>query len=254
MRRLTVLVVSAMFAVGMAGIAVAGSLDSPGLPPAGSGMYTIDQVYNYLSAGTAPTAWSYFQGPATGPTVSTMKTMKQIVEAVQTPFAQCDATAANVESGKKFFSTQSGSWGVQTGTAYIPPTPTWYVQYGPAGAGLIVKIGSSPGMYVARWTDNAGTDFGATKNQTAAMSWASGLSWLGKASGWRLPSMYSEMASVCANKSSLGAYVASDTWGDYTTQGGCPSSGCAGRFSDCQVNCGYPCSYSTYVRAVRTAE
>ncbi|MCX6356133.1 MAG: hypothetical protein NTZ78_14710 [Candidatus Aureabacteria bacterium] len=123
MRRLTVVIISVMFAVGMAGIAIAGSLDSPGLPSAGSGMYTLMDIYNYLNSGTVAPTPCPFRPPDSGPG-STMKNLKEIYEAIATPFPQCDATAANVESGKKFFSMQSGSWGVQTGTLVVPPTPT----------------------------------------------------------------------------------------------------------------------------------
>jgi len=35
----------------MAGVAIAGSIDSPGAPSSGSGMYTIGQLYDYLNSG-----------------------------------------------------------------------------------------------------------------------------------------------------------------------------------------------------------
>jgi len=53
-----------------------------------------------------------------------MKTAKEIGDALKTWFNQCNVTANNVESGKTFFCTLPGSWGVQTGTLVVPPTPT----------------------------------------------------------------------------------------------------------------------------------
>jgi len=117
MKKLIMMVLGLMVAVGMAGMAIAGNIDSPGAPSAGSGMYTLQQVYDYLNAGTVPTIPGSFQEPSAGPG-STMKTTVQIVAAVATPFAQVNGpAAADVKKDVKFFSTASGSWGVQTGTA-----------------------------------------------------------------------------------------------------------------------------------------
>ncbi|MCX6355618.1 MAG: hypothetical protein NTZ78_12080 [Candidatus Aureabacteria bacterium] len=123
MRTTLVAVLSVMVASSLCGIAVAGSLDALGAPSAGSGMYSLQQVYDYLYAGTMPTIPGSFQEPGASPG-STMRTTKQIIEVVATPFAECPATAANVQSGVKFFCTHAGSWGVQTGTLVVPPTPT----------------------------------------------------------------------------------------------------------------------------------
>ncbi|MCX6353999.1 MAG: hypothetical protein NTZ78_03725 [Candidatus Aureabacteria bacterium] len=124
MKKLITAALSLLFAVCMSYTAFAGSLDSPGAPSAGSGMYTLQNLYDYLTNGTALTMQSSFQEPTSGPG-STMKTTKEIGDAVATPFAMCaTTTAANVESGKPFFCTQPGSWGVQTGTLVVPPTPT----------------------------------------------------------------------------------------------------------------------------------
>ncbi|MCX6354302.1 MAG: hypothetical protein NTZ78_05285 [Candidatus Aureabacteria bacterium] len=90
-------------------------MDAPGLPTAGSGMYTLQQIYDYMTSGTTLTVESSFQEPTSGPR-PTMKSLKQLGDAVKSLYEQCDVTAANVDSGKKFFSTVPGSWGVQTGT------------------------------------------------------------------------------------------------------------------------------------------
>jgi len=124
MKKIITVALSLLFAVGLSGLAVAGSLDSPGAPSAGSGMYTLQNLYDYLTSGTALTVQTSFQEPTSAPS-STMKTTKEIGDGVQALFTQCPATAANVESGVKFFCTQPGSWGVQTGTAIvITPIPT----------------------------------------------------------------------------------------------------------------------------------
>ncbi|MCX6353923.1 MAG: hypothetical protein NTZ78_03325 [Candidatus Aureabacteria bacterium] len=123
MKRLMTVMISVIFAACMAGMAIAGSIDSPGAPSAGSGMYTLQNLYDYLTSGTALTAQTGFQEPIAAPG-STMKTTKEIGDTLKSLYEQCPATADNVESGVKFFCTQSGRWGVQTGTALLMPTPT----------------------------------------------------------------------------------------------------------------------------------
>ncbi|MCX6355132.1 MAG: fibrinogen-like YCDxxxxGGGW domain-containing protein [Candidatus Aureabacteria bacterium] len=123
MRRLIVIVVSVMFSVGLCGMAIAGSIDSPGAPTVGSGMYTLQQIYDYLNSGIKPTSVPSFQEPGAAPG-STMKTTKEILDDTVAKFDECPATAADVKSGVKFFCHVSGSWGVQTGILVVPPTPT----------------------------------------------------------------------------------------------------------------------------------
>jgi len=123
MKKLITVALSLMLMVGLSGLVVAGSLDSPGAPSAGSGMYTLQNLYDYLTSGAALTVQASFQEPTSGPG-STMKTTKEIGDSIKALYNQCDVTAANVEQGKKFFCTQPGSWGVQTGTAQLVPTPT----------------------------------------------------------------------------------------------------------------------------------
>ncbi|MCX6353833.1 MAG: hypothetical protein NTZ78_02875 [Candidatus Aureabacteria bacterium] len=124
MKKIITIALSLILMVGLSCVVIAGSLDSPGAPSAGSGMYTLQNLYDYLTSGTALTVQTSFQEPTSGPG-STMKTTKEIGDAVKALFDLCSTTtAANVESGKPFFCTQAGSWGIKTGTAQLAPTPT----------------------------------------------------------------------------------------------------------------------------------
>ncbi|MCX6355673.1 MAG: fibrinogen-like YCDxxxxGGGW domain-containing protein [Candidatus Aureabacteria bacterium] len=123
MRKLMVVALSVIIAAALCGMAIAGSIDSPGAPTSGSGMYTLSQTYDYLNSGIDVTPVPAFQEPGAAPG-STMKTMKQIYEDIKAKFTECDTTTVNVEQGKKFFCTQPGNWGVQTGTLSVLPRPT----------------------------------------------------------------------------------------------------------------------------------
>ncbi|MCX6353744.1 MAG: hypothetical protein NTZ78_02425 [Candidatus Aureabacteria bacterium] len=231
MKKLITVALSLMFVVCLSYTAVAGSLDSPGAPSAGSGMYTLQNLYDYLTSGAALTVQTSFQEPTSGPTSGTMKTTKQIGDAVATPFALCaTTTAGNVESGKPFFCTQPGSWGVQTGTLVVPPTPTptptmtptptttstptktWYEEYGPSGTGDVVKIGTT---YVASKKDGLGCNGGVVAGWASNNIYAEGLNWLGK-DDWRMPTL-AELRVVCLNKGSLASYT-TDDWTIASTQ------------------------------------
>ena len=125
MKKLLTIALSLLSMLCLSYTAVAGSLDSPGAPSAGSGMYTLQNLYDYLTSGTALTVQTGFQEPTSGPTAGTMKTTKQIGDDVKSMFDLCAITAASdVKSGMPFFCTQPGIWGVQTGTLPLTPTPT----------------------------------------------------------------------------------------------------------------------------------
>jgi len=124
MKKLIAAALSVMLIVGLSCAAIAGSLDSPGAPSSGSGMYTLQNLYDYLTSGTALTVQTSFQEPTSGPTAGTMKTTKQIGDAIKALLDQSDVGRDNVESGKRFFCTQPGSWGIQTGTLSALPRPT----------------------------------------------------------------------------------------------------------------------------------
>ncbi|MCX6353730.1 MAG: hypothetical protein NTZ78_02355 [Candidatus Aureabacteria bacterium] len=124
MRTTLVVAVSVIFAVNLSRMAFAGSIDSSGAPSSGSGMYTLQNLYDYLTNGAALTVQTSFQEPTSGPG-STMKTTRQIGDDIKSLFDLCATTTAeNVESGKPFFCTVPGIWGVQTGTLSTLPRPT----------------------------------------------------------------------------------------------------------------------------------
>ncbi|MCX6355858.1 MAG: hypothetical protein NTZ78_13295 [Candidatus Aureabacteria bacterium] len=125
MKKFMKFVLVLMFAGGLAGMAIAGSNEPSGPPTGGSGMYTLQNLYDYLMSGTALTVQTSFQEPASEPTAGTMKSTKQIGDDIKTMLERLNATTAdNVELGKPFFCTQPGSWGIQTGTGLMQPTPT----------------------------------------------------------------------------------------------------------------------------------
>ena len=102
----------------LAGPVAAGGLDAPAAPTApDSAMYTLEDLYNRLNAGTAGTPrLGAFVEPAAGPG-GTMHTLTQIMNLMPAVNAN-GATPAEVLSGKTFWGLTSGaSWGIQTGTA-----------------------------------------------------------------------------------------------------------------------------------------
>jgi len=80
----------------------AGDIDSPGPPSAGSGMYTIEDIYKYLIDGTEPTISSTFKEPTAGPG-PTMKSTKDIYDETKAKFDSCDAAPEKVLEGVTFF-------------------------------------------------------------------------------------------------------------------------------------------------------
>jgi hypothetical protein len=204
MKRLMTVVLSMVVAAGMAGVAVAGNIDSPGAPSSGSGMYTLQNLYDYLISGTALTVAGSFQEPTAGP-ASTMKSTKQIGDDIKAQFDQCDAVAADVQSGKKFFCTQSGSWGVQTGTAsgggvilvtgqttsYLTGDDGYYEKgtaysYTDNGDGTVTD--NVTGLMWVADGSSSGCANGGSRSWSAAVTWAENLTYASY-SDWRLPNV-----------------------------------------------------------------
>jgi len=87
------------------------------------------------------------------------------------------------------------------------PDAQWYASYGPRGQDKVVRIGS---IYVAKWTDNAGTADNGRKTWQAAMDWVEGMTWLGK-DDWRMPTK-DEIVSIYASRGTLGSYELAHYW------------------------------------------
>ena len=219
MKKLMTMVLGLMCAVGMAGMAMAGNIDSPGPPSAGSGMYSLKQLYDYLNAGTTATIPGSFQEPSAGP-ASTMYNTKQIYEAVATPFPQCNAAVADVKSGVKFFSTVAGSWGVKTGTL-VPgsqyctvlktgQTATYYTGddgFYKKGKAFSLSTGGDSTVIdnVTGLQWQAGTEPGA-KAWSDAIDWAEGLVQDSK-SDWRLPNITELQTLLVRNANQTKPYI-----------------------------------------------
>jgi len=95
--------------------------DSPGTP--GPSGYTLSDIYDYLNSGSTVTIGGHSLEPPSGavPGDTRFQTLNRIYDDIKAKFDQCTATGANVEEGKTFFSTQSASWGVRTGSKAAVP-------------------------------------------------------------------------------------------------------------------------------------
>ena len=92
-----------------------GNLDSPGTPPsAGSGLYPLQALYDYLDSGSPPTPATTFQGPM-APPGSTGKTTNEIYDHIRSRFEACDVTPDDVVDTATFFSTDPADWGPRRG-------------------------------------------------------------------------------------------------------------------------------------------
>ena len=121
-----------LFSWGLASSALAGNIDSPGTQPsAGSGMYTLQELYDYLVSGIAPSLSGVFGEPAAGPG-STGKTTKGIYDGIKALFDAANATAGQVLDNATFFSTDPANWGPTTGTI-ATQTPSGATASQPAG-------------------------------------------------------------------------------------------------------------------------
>ena len=107
----------ALAVVSVASGTSAGPLDPPA-GPTNTNAYTLDQLWNRLSAGVAGTP-SAFTEPTNGPGTSTMHTLDEIMAAAPAVDDTNGASATEVVSGKKFWGLTTGGWGVKPGTASV---------------------------------------------------------------------------------------------------------------------------------------
>jgi hypothetical protein len=119
-RKLNVIVIAGML-VALAVVSVAsgtsaGPLD-PTAGPTNTNAYTLDQLWNRLSAGAAETTPRAFTEPSIGPGTGTMHTLDEIMAVAPAVDDTNGASATDVVSGKKFWGLTTAGWGVKTGTA-----------------------------------------------------------------------------------------------------------------------------------------
>lgn len=101
-------------------IGLAGSLTPPGLPSAGSGMPTLEQIYNRLVTGAAITIPPTFVEPSAGPSAATGRSLNDIKASLPNSDNINGAAPAEVSSGRTYWGLRTdGSWGLQTGTAHF---------------------------------------------------------------------------------------------------------------------------------------
>jgi len=93
---------------------LSGTLDSPGAPSA-TNSYTLEDIYNRLNDGTAGSTIT-FTVPLSGPTVSTMHTLDNIMSIAPTVDDANGAAVGDVLAGKTFWGRTSSGWGPRTGT------------------------------------------------------------------------------------------------------------------------------------------
>ena len=88
-------IVSMSLTVGIGYLIIrAGNIDSPGVPDSAGRMYTLENIYDYLTTGTAPSkATGAFANPTAGPG-STMHTTDEIFAAITDVYAGCASMPA----------------------------------------------------------------------------------------------------------------------------------------------------------------
>ncbi len=94
----------------------AADLNDSGSPSSpASAMYTLDDIYNRLTAGTqGAKRTGGFNGPSSGP-ASSCHTLNELMDAAPKADA-AGAVSAEVLTGKEFWGLNSGAWGPRTGS------------------------------------------------------------------------------------------------------------------------------------------
>jgi len=118
MRAMNFIFLCALFYL-MTEAALAGSLEPPAAPDDdASAMYTIEDIYNRLDAGTeGAKRTGGFAEPESGPTAGTGHTLNEVMGKAPSVDDTDGAGADDVLSGKKFWGLTGGAWGPQTGTS-----------------------------------------------------------------------------------------------------------------------------------------
>ncbi|MCX6353498.1 MAG: hypothetical protein NTZ78_01180 [Candidatus Aureabacteria bacterium] len=242
---------SLLFAACLSYPAIAGSLDSPGAPSAGSGMYSLQNLYEYIVSGVALEEKTSFQEPTAAPG-STMKTTKEIGDALKASYDQCDVTVDDVRSGKKFFSTMLGSWGVQTGTGLMQPTPTSTPTATPTPT-ITPTTTPTPTWGQTRCEAKGGywANDGLGSNGCWFLTFSEQLSCDGvcdsvglrcTAGDWN----DDEQCSVCKHLKGAGSYCQDHDYPSAVAPFGCPDGRCYGRAGGTSKSCSAPSTSDWY--------
>jgi len=94
-----------------------GNLDTTRTIDQGSGMPSLQGIYEQLNSGTLAGNSTSFQGPATGPTAGTGKSLSDIQLKLPTADNTNGAATTDVLSGKTFWGLRTdGTWGLKTGS------------------------------------------------------------------------------------------------------------------------------------------
>lgn len=100
--------------------ALAGNLEPTREPATGSGMPTLQAIFNQLAYGTTASTNDTFQEPLAGPTAGTGVTLSDILSITPRVDTANGATVMDVLPGKTFFGLRSGGgWGSKTGSMQL---------------------------------------------------------------------------------------------------------------------------------------
>jgi len=202
-KRILIGLVAVLF-LAIEGYVFAGDLDSSGVPATAGRMYTIENIYDYLTDvnSAVPTKPSSgFAEPAAGPTTGTMHTLDNVFDNLQRLPATGQTTCYNAAGGAISCSATGQDGELQKGAEK---------RYSYSDDGTIdteaenILTDVNTGlMWVRDNTLVTGSETGAGGNQdiSTTMTWATALTrsnalTYGGYSDWRLPNAY-ELFSIC---------------------------------------------------------
>lgn len=240
-------------------------------------MYTLDDIYYYLTEGTPAVEGGHSLEPPLEATAgdTRFKTLARIYQDTKMRFDQCNATAADVVSGKVFFSVEEeGSWGIQTGRASFVivtgQTSSYYSGddgYYQAGRpynytdnwdGTITD--NVTGLMWAQYGDGAGCYNGGTLNWSPAITWAEGVTFA-TYTDWRVPnikelfslSVADQMSGTpCINHARFPNTVSDYYWSSTTSPSNTPCALCVDFGKNTMAVPGK--QYPHYIRVVRNVK
>jgi hypothetical protein len=133
-----------------AAVVLAGDLVPSGGPTAlGSQMYTLEQIYDQLNAGTAGSKMTSFTEPSSGP-AGTGHTLNEIMGKLPVLDDANGAGPANVALGKTYWGLTSGQWGLKTGTMLTPGDTDLVAENIKQGVNIFGVVGTYPLAGVAK--------------------------------------------------------------------------------------------------------